>query len=48
MDEEITTVRIRRITHERLGQIGYKNQTYDDVINSLIDLKQKYEPMKGT
>ena len=44
--EEITTVRLMRKTHERLGKAGYRNQTYDEVINCLLDLKDKYEPME--
>jgi len=43
--EEIKTVRLKESTHQRLGRAGYMNQTYDDVINELLDIKEKYEFM---
>jgi len=34
---EFTMIRIKRTTHERLTKLGRKGQTYDDVINDLIN-----------
>ena len=34
-----STILIRSPTRERLKQVAYKGQTYDDIINYLIDLK---------
>ena len=39
-NEIITTIRIRPKTRERLKNLGKKSETYDDIINKLID---KYE-----
>jgi len=35
-----TTVSIKKQTKERLVILGKKNQSYDDVINQLIDFKE--------
>jgi hypothetical protein len=35
------TILIKNSTRERLRQLGIKGQTYDSVINQLIDLKGK-------
>lgn len=34
-----STILIRNPTRERLKHVAYKGQTYDDIINYLIDLK---------
>lgn len=35
------TILVRNKTRERLKLVGVKGQTYDDVINQLIDIKAK-------
>jgi hypothetical protein len=35
-----TTIIIERTTRELLKQLGRKSQTYDELINELVDLKQ--------
>ena len=39
MENHNSTILIRNITRERLKQTGYKGQTYDELINELLDLK---------
>ena len=40
MDEEnnITTIQISKTTRERVASIGMKGETYDEILNNLIDL----------
>ncbi len=33
----ITTIQLKKKTRERLIEIGKKKETYDDIINRLID-----------
>lgn len=33
----ITTIQLKKETRERLIEIGKKKETYDDIINRLID-----------
>jgi len=50
---ELTTVKIRKETRERLAEIGSKKETYDDVIQRLIHFyvesgqRQKPNDQKG-
>lgn len=37
----ITTIRLRKDTQERLKNIGRKIETYDDVINRLMKEEEK-------
>jgi predicted CopG family antitoxin len=39
---EITTIQIRNETRELLKHMGRKDQTYDDLINELILIKEKH------
>ena len=41
------TILIRHITRERLKKAGRKDQTYDDLINELIDLKKRHNPVES-
>lgn len=41
MENSNSTILIRNITRERLKHTGYKGQTYDELINELLDLKNK-------
>jgi len=34
---QITTIKVHKKTRDRLALIGNKTETYDDVINKLID-----------
>ena len=36
MRKNLTTILITRTTRKKLGEIGKKDETYDDVINVLI------------
>ncbi len=33
----ITTIQVKKSTRDRLVEIGKKKETYDDIINRLID-----------
>lgn len=37
----VTTVKVMKRTRDRLAKIGSKNETYDDVINRLIEYFEK-------
>lgn len=37
----VTTVKLMKKTRERLAEIGSKKETYDDVINRLIEFFEK-------
>jgi len=43
---EFTMIRIKRTTHKKLTDLGHKGQSYDDVINDLIEGKSKKEYFK--
>jgi len=40
MEEEMTTVRLNKATVKRLKQIGRKSETYDQIINRLLDKEE--------
>ena len=37
MEQDATTVKILKSTRERLADLGKKQDTYDEIINRLID-----------
>ncbi len=37
MQNDLTTIRIKKETAKTLKEIGKKGETYDDVINRLLD-----------
>jgi len=39
--DDVTTIKITRKTRSRLADIGRKNETYDIIINRLIDFYKK-------
>ena len=39
------TILINKITKIRLKHTGYKGQTYDELINELLDLKNSQDPL---
>lgn len=41
MIEKESTILIRNDTRERLKRVGHKGQTYDELINKLLDLRSK-------
>jgi DNA repair protein RadC len=41
MENSNSTILIRNRTRERLKHTGHKGQTYDELINNLLDLKNK-------
>lgn len=45
MNEETTTIKIMKATRDALKNIGKKSETYDDIINRLLDrvLQKKAE-----
>jgi hypothetical protein len=40
---EYSYVRLRKETVERLKRLGFKGETYDDIINRLIEEVEKHE-----
>jgi hypothetical protein len=38
---DITSLKIRKATRDRLGKLGNKTETYDDVLNRLMDFYEK-------
>ena len=38
-----TTILVESKTRENLKQLGTKGQTYDDLINELIEMKRNYQ-----
>lgn len=41
-ENEITTIQIRKKTRKRLGEIGGKDETFDDIVGRLIDLYEEH------
>jgi len=37
-EDTITIIRVRKSTRERLKRVGKKGETYDDVVNRILDL----------
>lgn len=37
MSEELTSIKIRKETRDVLKSVGKKGETYDDIINKLLD-----------
>ena len=44
----VTCVRLSKETRDRLAQLGSKDQTFDDIINVMIDGKHQDEPQEVT
>ena len=34
---DITSLKVRKATRDRLGKLGNKTETYDDLLNRLMD-----------
>lgn len=39
----IKTIRVKEETHERLKQRGKKDESYDDIINNILNITEEYE-----
>ncbi len=39
--KNITTIQLKKSTRERLLEVGMKKETYDDLINRLVDVYLK-------
>ncbi len=39
----IKTIRVKQETHERLKQRGKKGESYDDIINNILNITEEYE-----
>ena len=37
MNTKITSIKLHSITRDKLASVGKKNQTYDEIINGLVD-----------
>jgi hypothetical protein len=37
MSEELTSIKIKKSTRDELKGIGKKGETYDDIVNRLLD-----------
>lgn len=44
MNNNTCNILIKEATKERLKKIGFKDQTYDDIIKQLLDLKNSSNP----
>jgi hypothetical protein len=38
---DITSLKVRKKTRDRLGKLGNKTETYDDLLNRLMDFYEK-------
>jgi len=38
---DITSLKVRKATRDRLGKLGNKTETYDDLLNRLMDFYEK-------
>ena len=39
-----TTIRIKRTTKSKLESVGHKGETFDDIINKLLENFEKTDP----
>lgn len=44
--DAITTIPLRKATRDRLKGLGGKGETYDDILNRLIDLASPPQPAR--
>jgi hypothetical protein len=40
---DITTIRVKKITRDRLEKYGYKSDSFDYILNKLMDNAKKVE-----
>ena len=41
-DNDITTIQVSKTTRDRLQEVGKMNQTYDELLNQLIEFWLRY------
>jgi len=46
--DDITSLKVRKATRDRLGKLGNKTETYDDLLNRLMDSYSKTNRRKRT
>jgi hypothetical protein len=44
---DITSLKVRKATRDRLAKVGNKAETFDDVINRLLDFYQRSHSAKS-
>jgi hypothetical protein len=44
-DDKVSTIKLRESTKDRLSELGDFSETYEDVVNRLIDIGQMYPAM---
>ena len=43
---ETKSIRVSLVNHERLADIGHKNDTFNDIITKLLDDYEEYQAIK--
>ncbi|MBR0472557.1 MAG: hypothetical protein IJI98_07665 [Methanosphaera sp.] len=41
----IKTIRVKERTHQRLKERGKKDESYDDIINNILNITERYEEL---
>lgn len=41
MQEESTTIKVRKVTRDRICKLGNMNDSFDEVLNKLVDNYEK-------
>jgi hypothetical protein len=44
---DITSLKVRKATRDRLARVGNKTETYDDLLNRLVDFYEKNRARRG-
>ncbi len=44
---DVTTIKIRKETRDRLAEIGSKRETYDQILNYIMEFYEKHNREKG-
>lgn len=44
---DVTTIKIRKETRDRLAEIGSKRETYDQILNHIMEFYEKHNRAKG-
>ena len=39
----VTTIKVKSVTRDRLKNLGHKDQTYDEIVNSILDHQEHGE-----
>ena len=46
MSPKITTIKLKVSTRERLAELGKKGETYDEIVNKLVDIEERKNQAK--